>query len=118
MALGPTTASGTPKTSLSLFSVGNGTVAIFGDAPRPAFTYSAEDVIAHDIARLLVSGLLENPDGNRAILMSTANVQTGAGGEAEVPLSIASLGDARIIRVVVQSLVDHDPLLAVKDVSP
>ncbi len=116
LTVGLTTVSGTPKTSLSIFSVGNGTVALFGDAPRQAFTYSAEDVVAHDIARLIVSGLLENPGVDYATLLDSTEIQIRASGEATISFPIGQQVDATVMRVVVHSLVDHDPLLGVEDV--
>lgn len=111
LALGSLTPEADPKASLSLFPVGNGTVALFGDAMGPVFTYSAEDVVAHDIVRLLLSGLLFNPSPGAATLLGSQLVDLGPGQRGRVSLPMEVPGAALHVRVLVFSDVDHDPLL-------
>ena len=111
LALGGLTAESDPKATLSLFPVGNGTLALFGDAIGPVFTYSAEDVVAHDIARLLLSGLLFNPSAGQATLLGSERIELAAGQRARVTLPLEMAGGFARQLVLVFSEVDHDPLL-------
>ena len=111
LALGRLTAEEDPKASLALFPVGNGTVALFGDALGPVFTYSAEDVVAHDIARLLLSGLLFNPSGGQATLLGSVRVALAPGQRERVVLPAAMPSGSSHLLVLAFSEVDHDPLL-------
>lgn len=111
LALGGLTAEPDPKVSLSLLPVGAGSVALFGDAIGPVFTYSAEDVVAHDIARLLLSGLLLNPSTGDARLLGSEPIALGAGQRGGVSLPMQMPPTARRLVVLVFSEVEHDPLL-------
>ncbi len=116
LALGFVTEGPDSRTSLSVLPVGNGSVALFGNAPGPVFTYSAEDVIAHDIARLLISGILQNPSGNETALLGSREIHLARGEEARVFLPV-ELGFTPHLRVLVQSVSAQDSLMAFADIT-
>jgi hypothetical protein len=103
------------RTSLSLIPLGEGTVALFGNATGVAFTYSAEDIVAHDIARLLLSGLLHNPSATMATLLHSESITVPAGGERRLSFQVSPPENATVLRVLAFSQADFDPLLASVD---
>jgi hypothetical protein len=118
LTLGRLTAEEDPKASLALFPVGNGTVALFGGPLGPVFTYSAEDVVAHDIARLLLSGLLFNPSGGQATLLGSVRVVLAPGQRERVVLPAAMPPGSSHLVVLAFSEMDHDPLFRAIAVLP
>jgi Gpi18-like mannosyltransferase len=58
MILGETTNSTDARTSISSLPVGNGHLLLFGGGIGTVFTSTGEDVIAHDIAQIICSGVL------------------------------------------------------------
>ncbi|MEE9601407.1 MAG: hypothetical protein V3W22_06910, partial [Thermoplasmata archaeon] len=109
--LGGVTVGQDPKTSLSLFRVGDGTVALFGNAPGSVFTYSAEDVIAHDIARLILSGLLTDSADASSYLLATEGLSLGRGEEGTILLPLQLPENLTSLQVLVFSQVDFDALI-------
>jgi Gpi18-like mannosyltransferase len=57
-ALGKVTESENARTSISYLPVGSGRLVLFGGGIGKVFTATGEDVIAHDIAQILCSGIL------------------------------------------------------------
>ncbi len=111
--LGAATPGENPKASVSLLPVGEGALALFGEAPGPVFTYSAEDIIAHDIARLILSGILTNPRAADTNLLATRDVSLERGEKARISLPLRVPENISSLQVLVFSQVDFDPLNAV-----
>ncbi len=97
-----------PKSSLSILPVGNGSVAYFGGPVRDVFTYNAEDILARDIVRLILSGLLFNPTEGDAVLLASSRVYLQPNTKRRLALTLQPPESSNLLQVVVFSRVQHD----------
>jgi hypothetical protein len=75
-------------------------------------------VVAHDIARLLLSGLLFNPSGGQATLLGSVRVVLAPGQRERVVLPAAMPPGSSHLVVLAFSEMDHDPLFRAIAVLP